>query len=212
MYASKQMEVWNGEFSKEYTKRNIRTIAERDKRYMELIGVSRTELNYEFVNFIDRSINILEVGSNVGDQLLLLEQMGFKNLTGIELQSTAVQIAKKRSESINFFQGSALDIPFNDNSFDLVFTSVVLIHISPQNITQCLKEIHRCSKKYIWGYEYYNNTYTEIEYRGNNDLLWKTNFCNLYLENFSDLRLVKEKKYKYIDNGNVDSMFLLEKV
>jgi len=46
---------------------------------------------------------------------------------------------------------------------------------------------------------------------GHTELLWKTNFVKLYLDTFPDLRIVKEKRFKYLDNDNVNSMFLLEK-
>jgi len=74
-----------------------------------------------------------------------------------------------------------------------------------------MKEIYRCSNKYIWGYEYFADNYTEVVYRGKKNLLWKTNFPRLYLDNFNDLKLVREKKLKYLNNKNVDVMFLLKK-
>ncbi|GAE87794.1 hypothetical protein [Acetivibrio straminisolvens] len=93
----------------------------------------------------------------------------------------------------------------------MVFTSGVLIHISPDNINRVLDEIYRCTKEYIWGLEYYADEYTEINYRGNDNLLWKTNFSKLYLDRFPELELVKEEKFKYLNNDNVDVMFLLRK-
>ena len=40
---------------------------------------------------------------------------------------------------------------------------------------------------------------------------WKANFAKLYRDKFEDLELVKEKRIKYLDNDNVDSMFLIRK-
>ena len=96
--------------------------------------------------------------------------------------------------------------------FDLVFTSGLLIHIAPEDITVVLDEIHRCTKQYIWCFEYYSDVYTKIEYRGRTDLLWKTNFAKLFSDHFSDLKLVKEEHFKYLSHDNVDTMFLLQKV
>jgi len=108
-------------------------------------------------------------------------------------------------------QGSVLDIPFKDNYFDLVFTSGLLIHISPSDIKKAIRQIYRCTKKYIWGFEYYADNYTEIVYRGKKNMLWKANFPRLYLNFFKDLKLLKGKKLKYLNNKNVDMMFLLKK-
>lgn len=208
---TKQMEDWAGNFGKEYTDRNALSLQELDLLYQGYFGITRREMNQDFIGDFDKDMKILEVGSNIGNQLLLLQQMGFKNLYGIELQSYAVELAKSRTKGINIIQGSAFDIPFRDDFFDLVFTSGLLIHIAPENITRVLDEIYRCTKRYIWGMEYYAKAYTEINYRGHTDLLWKTDFPKLFLDRFANIKLVKKKLFKYLNNDNVDVMFLLLK-
>ncbi len=207
-----QMAKWSGEFGKDYTDRNALSPAEIEALYMSLYGVNRTSMNARFIGALDRSMRILEVGSNAGNQLLCLQRMGFTSLFGVELQDYAVEISKRRTQHLNIVEGSAFDIPFKGGFFDLVFTSGVLIHIAPADITKALQEIHRCSRRLIWGFEYFSKSYTEVVYRGNTGLLWKTNFPQLYLDTFGDLRLVKEERFKYKDDENVDAMFLLEKV
>lgn len=206
-----QMEKWVGEFGKEYTDRNALSLEELDALYKNNYGVTRTELNKRFLEGIDRSVRVLEVGSNVGNQLLCLQAMGFVYLYGIELQSYAVELSKARTKRINIVEGSAFDIPYKDGYFDLVFTSGLLIHINPSDISKVMKEIHRCTRKYVWGFEYYADRYTEIPYRGHRNLLWKADFARLYLAQFKDLELVKEEHLKYLNNDNVDTMFLLRK-
>ena len=208
---TKQTEKWAGEFGKEYTNRNTRTLEEMESSYQKDFILTRTEMNTEFIGDLKRSTRILEVGSNIGNQLLCLQNMGFRSLYGIELQEYAVELSKSRTKHINVTQGSVFDIPYKDGFFVLVFTSGLLIHIAPSDIEVVLREIYRCSKKYIWGFEYYADRYTPVKYRGHNDLLWKTNFAKLYLDTFADLQLVKEKRFKYRSNENVNSMFLLEK-
>ncbi len=206
-----QLQAWEGEFGKEYTDRNTLAPEQLDKLYKSNYGITETELNQAFLGDLEWSAKILEVGSNVGNQLLSLQKMGFENLYGIEVGSYAVERSKAHTKDINIICASAFDIPFKDDYFDLVFTSGVLIHISPHNIERALREIYRCSKQYIWGFEYYADTHTEIPYRGRNNLLWKANFADLYLSLFDDLELVKEKRLKYLTNENVDSMFLIKK-
>ena len=140
-----------------------------------------------------------------------IQKMGFQSLYGIELQNYAVEISKSRTQNINIIQGSAFDIPFKDNFFDLVFTSGVLIHINPVDLEIALKEIYRCSRKYLWGLEYYSQNCEEINYRSNNDLLWKNNFSKIFRDQFPDLEVIKDKKYKYLENDNVDVMYLFQK-
>jgi len=206
-----QSKMWKGKFGNEYTNRNALTLKEMDELYEKNYGINRSELNEIFVGNLNRSIKVLEVGSNIGIQLMLLQKMGFKNLYGIEINSYAVERSKRNTKNINIIQGDAFDVPFKDSYFDLVFTSGVLIHIAPAEIQKALKEIYRCSNKDIWGFEYYAENYTEVRYRGHEALLWKTDFASLYLDLFADLELVKEKRLKYLNNENMDTMFLIRK-
>ena len=211
---SEQMKEWAEKFGEEYTDRNMTTPDELDKLLRSRIGFSRTEQIDEFLSDLELD-NILEVGSNVGNQLLLLQKEGFKNLYGIELNRYAVEKSKERTKGkgIDIIQGSAFDIPFKDVYFDLVFTSGVLIHIPPKDINDVLDEIYRCSKRYIWGSEYFSEEYIKVDYRGHNELLWKTNFAKLYLNRFPDLKLIKERRYPYLEDRKlVDQVFLLKKI
>lgn len=207
---TQQMKHWGGKFGNEYTDRNPQTQVEMDKLYSGNYGITRTKLNKDFLGKMKKDIRILEVGCNVGTQLAMLQKMGFKKLYGIELNDHAVELSKNLTKNINIIRGSGFDLPFKDNFFDLVFTSGVLIHINPKDIDKIMKEIYRCSRKLIWGFEYFSENYKEINYRGNTNLLWKANFPKIYLEKFG-LKLIKEKKVKYLSSDNVDIMFLLKK-
>ncbi len=207
-----QIDFWQGNFGKEYTDRNTFSTAELDLIYKEQYGVTRTEMSREFLNQHNIA-RTLEVGCNVGNVLLNLQSIGIEHLYAIELQQYAVEKAKERTKGINIIQGSAFDIPFKDGYFDLVFTSGVLIHISPNDVQSAIDEMYRVTNKYIWGFEYYADQYTEIDYHGNGDKMWKTNFAELFLNRYSDLKLVKEVRYPYLKNNkNVDQMYLLEKI
>lgn len=205
-----QMEEWAGQFGHGYTDRNALSLAELDQLYRRNFGISRTELNADFVSGLDRSIKVLEVGSNIGNQLVLLQNMGFKSLYGIELQSYAVEMSKHNTKNINIIEGSAFDIPFKDKYFDLVFTSGLLIHIAPDDILKVLDEISRCSRRYIWGMEFYAEVCAQVNYRGHDNLLWTANFPKLYLDRLDNLKLVKEKIFKNLSDDNLNVMFLLE--
>ena len=147
MKQTTQEEVWKTIFGESYNHRNNFDNKALDEVYISDIGISRTEMNEKFIGDLDRDISILEVGCNIGMQLVNLKEMGFKNLYGIELQPHAVELANLRTPGINIIQGTAYDIPFKNEYFDLVFTSRVLIHLNPTEIEKAIKEIVRCSKK-----------------------------------------------------------------
>jgi pseudaminic acid biosynthesis-associated methylase len=210
---NKQETFWSGEFGKNYTDRNTRSREEWDNFYLENWGITKPQMNREFIGEFAKETKILEVGCNTGMQLRGLQDMGFENIYGVELQGYAVEEAKNQTKNINIIQGSGFDLPFKDNYFDVVCTNGVLIHISPENLPKIMAEMVRCSKKYIWGWEYYAENLKTINYRGNNDYLWKADYPQIFVDNFG-LKTVKKQIFPYInqaESGNADCMYLLEK-
>ena len=208
---TKQIQTWTGQFGRDYTDRNALDVNALNSLYVGNYGVSRTSLNEEFLAGIGPEARILEVGCNMGNQLLLLEKMGFQNLYGIEVQPYALEKAKSRVRHATLQVATAFEIPYPNEHFDLVFTSGVLIHIAPEDLSFAIKEIHRVARKYIWGLEYFASQATEISYFGHDQLLWKMDYGRLYLDQFKDLRLIKARLLRYQTNDNVDQMFLLQK-
>ena len=208
--SDEQIDTWRADFGTQYTDRNPHTCPELEKLYEENYGVSRAELNERFVGGLNRDFRILEVGTNVGAQLACLKDMGFERLYGVEIQSYAITKARELHPDLKIVQANALNIPFDDNAFDMVFTSGVLIHIPPADLQQMLDEVCRCTRRYVWGFEYYASEHTEIDYRGNRDLLWKGDFVDQYRDG-RDLSVLRREKIEYLDDENVDEMFLLER-
>jgi pseudaminic acid biosynthesis-associated methylase len=206
-----QIEQWVSDFGREYTDRNSLTPEDLNALYQKNYGVTRTQLNKQFLAGIPRDARILEVGCNTGNQLLLLQQMGFRELFGIEIQPYALEGARSRLKGVQLLEAAAFDIPYPDGYFDLVFTSGVLIHVSPGDLPVAMAEIHRCSGSYLWGLEYYSPETTEINYRGHQNLLWKTDYANHYLKQFEDLELLKLEYLPYLEGPNIDCVFLLKK-
>jgi pseudaminic acid biosynthesis-associated methylase len=206
-----QMSQWADQFGREYTDRNSLTLQDLNALYEKNYGVTRRQLNENFLASIPFSSRILEVGCNIGNQLLLLSEMGYSHLYGIELQHYALIRARRQLGNVHLIEASALEIPFEDGYFDVVFTSGVLIHISPPDLLQAMTEIHRCTRNYIWGFEYYAPETVAVRYRGHDSLLWKMDYAKLYLERFIDLERSRCQRLPYLDNHNEDCMFLLRK-
>lgn len=207
MRKTDQEEFWEGDFGNEYT---IRNAGDWDRFYKHQWGITRTELNEEFLSGIDKTSRILEVGCNRANQLQVLHNQGFTSLWGLDINRTALEIAKE-NKIFNIVEASAFDIPFKDAFFDLVFTSGVLIHIAPENLQEIMSEMYRVSRRYIWCFEYYSEECKEIEYRGFKNRLWKNDFLGIFQNQFPNLKLLKQRKVKYCDNENEDIMFLFEK-
>ncbi len=207
-----QEKFWSGSFGKEYTDRNKWISDEAwDQFYIETWGMTKLDINDIILRDMDRDIRILEVGCNYGAQLKGLQRMGFTNLYGVELQSYAVEESKKAYSGLNIITGSGFDLPFKDGYFDLVCTNGVLIHISPGDHYAFMKEIYRCTNRFIMGWEYYDKETRELNYRDNEGYMWKANYEEIYKKFFPDLFVQKKHLIKYVANDNHDVIFLLEK-
>ena len=206
-----QLQHWRGDFGRAYTDRNSLTPTALDALYRKNFGVARSELNRRFLADIPRESRILEVGCNEGNQLCALREMGFAQLYGIEVQEYALRRARNRSEFARLALATAFEIPFPDGFFDVVFTSGVLIHIAPPDLPKALHEIHRCAGGFIWGLEYYSPQPMEVTYRGHQSLLWKADYASVYLNLFDDLDPVVVEQIPYLEDANVDCMFLLSR-
>lgn len=99
---TEQMEFWLSNFGKEYTERNFFANSDKwDKSFSDRYGVSKTQMFEDFIGNLDKKTSILEVGCNVAHQLRALQQLGFTNLYGVELQEDAVEKAKSITKNIN---------------------------------------------------------------------------------------------------------------
>jgi pseudaminic acid biosynthesis-associated methylase len=202
--------LWEGEFGVEWTERNQATVAEENEWYESHFGVSRTDLMERFLGGLDEDFKILEVGSNVGTQLKCLQEIGFSNLYGIDVQREAVERAHRERPELDIIEGDAFDIPFKDGFFDLVFTQGVLIRVPPEDLGTVMDEIVRCSSRWIYGHEYYADEHTKVEYRGHDDFLWKADFPELYQDG-RKLVLEDETHLEYPSSDNRDVEYLLRK-
>jgi pseudaminic acid biosynthesis-associated methylase len=210
---NEQEKFWQGAFGNNYIQRNkFQKINDFNNFYISRYGQTRNKINLKALKGVNRKKAVLEVGCNIGNQLIALDNIGFKNLYGIDINKKSLLEAKKNT-NINFLEASGFDIPFKDNFFNLVFTNNVLIHIQPNNLNKIFDELYRVSGKFIMGFEYYNKNITNIKYRNYSNKLWKGDYCNLLLKRFPNLKLVREQIYKcYDEEKNInDKLFLLKK-
>jgi pseudaminic acid biosynthesis-associated methylase len=215
---TKQLETWTAEFGKEYTDRNPIAVDAMDKEFGEYCGVGRKSNLFRQFLPVERISKgkVLEVGSNVGVQLKILQTVNPSlELYGLEPMDYAREKGMAYHKDIKFTKGTAFEIPFEDNFFDVVMTNTVLIHIHPDDLPTAMSEIHRVSKRFIHFHEYFAPTLTNVNYHGNKDLLWKTDFMQRYLDLFPTLTVVDVRYLDYKDPGSkaplVDQVALLEK-
>lgn len=211
---TEQISVWTGEFGANYTERcKFESADDFNQLYIDRYGATRDDLTNDWLGFLPKNVKILEIGTNVGNQLAVFQRLGFQHLYGIEIQRYAIEQSRQQYSGLDIVQSSAFDIPFKDGFFDVVFTNNVLIHISPDNIKLAMEEIMRVSKSWIWGFEYFAQQFTEITYRGNTNLLWKADYAAEFVKvSKGVLTVEREKLYPCLDEpGLEDKAYLLRK-
>ncbi len=115
---------------------------------------SITELFQEVLPHLVKESPILEIGCNVGRALNHLYLQGFRNLTGIEIGSRAVELMKttfpEMHRSSRIIVGDAAtvikDLP--TAGYDLVFCHSVLVNIHPK-YDSLFDDMARVCRKYI---------------------------------------------------------------
>ncbi|OEJ66326.1 pseudaminic acid biosynthesis-associated methylase [Magnetovibrio blakemorei] len=185
MNANKQLDAWRGSFGDEYTKRNVADNASLHPRIRMWTRILKPLIG-------DEPSNILEVGANLGLNMRALRTISAAKLTAVEPNPTARQQLINDGVLTNedVHDATADALPFADNTFDLAFTSGVMIHIAPENLGQACDEIHRVSSKYIMCCEYYSDKEEAISYRGQDGLLFKRDYGDFWLNRHTDLILM----------------------
>jgi len=167
--------LWGGEFGDAYVERNRNAGDARGPFWSSLLArfpVKRT----------------LEVGCNTGANLRWLAA-SVPEVYGIDVNHKALTDVRRTMPGVNAVFAAGRDLPFRDRSFDLVFTTGVLIHQPSESLPLVMGEIVRCSRSYVLCGEYYADEPTEVPYRGETGALFKRDFGRLYQKLFPELEL-----------------------
>jgi SAM-dependent methyltransferase len=92
-----------------------------------------------------RSLRILDAGCGTGGTLHALQEAGFRDLEGFDINPPALHFCRERGLS-NVRLGSIMDIPFESDSFDLAISNDVLNDAGTSNEMAALRELYRVLK------------------------------------------------------------------
>lgn len=158
------VELWQGHFGDEYTKRN------------QVDWRSRVPF-WSTVLYKTGARSVLEVGCNAGWNLSAIKRVEPQaRVVGTDLNTMALEQAS--AAGLEVYQ--CLDFRQVPGRFDLVFTAGVLIHIEPENVREVMAEILAKSMRWVVAVEYEDVYETAVEYRGHSDKCWRRPYGKLY--------------------------------
>ena len=178
--ASRLEGLWAGEFGGAYIERN-RALDERRTafwtRLLEPHGIR----------------SVLEIGCGQGANLRPISTLIEPHDTwGIDVNESALAIARGNAPGINVVASVARKLPFRDGLVDLAFTVGVLIHQPDETLGQVMAEIVRCSRAFVLWAEYHAPSTEEVPYHGVAGSLYRRNFGAIYSELFPELEVRDE--------------------
>lgn len=201
-YITEQEDFWAGEFGNNYINRNN----------SEKLLFSKVAMWSNILRSANSINSIKELGCNIGLNLLALNKLNPElKLSGIEINAEAAKQAKKLNIA-EITNGTILE-EINSEKSDLVFTAGVLIHINPEHLKSVYDNLVNNSNRYVVIAEYYNPSPVSINYRGNEEKLFKRDFAGELIEQY-DLKLIDYgfiyKRDNWAPQDDV-TWFLLEK-
>lgn len=140
---------WNEVAQQVSERKDIRIMAGDDepyyrykrKRYLELM---------DQIDFSGKSV--LEIGPGPGGNLDYLTHRNCSRIAGADVSAKMLLLAGEllRNKPVELVKINGTDLPFDDNTFDLVFTSTVLQHNTNEaSLKKLVSEISRVSAKEI---------------------------------------------------------------
>jgi pseudaminic acid biosynthesis-associated methylase len=172
--------LWAGEFGNAYLERNLDAAEGRGPFWDAILGRFPTE-------------SVLEVGCTQGDNLVhLARHVPAERIWGVDVNPIVLQRLREHVPGVHPLLGVARELPFPDDSFDLVLTVGLLIHIPDDTLEQVMGELVRVSRRWVLSGEYHADEPTEITYRGHDGILFKRDYGELFRRWFPDCPVVEE--------------------
>ena len=192
-------DLWAGKFGDEYIERNLHVSNGRQRFWSTLLA--RYPVH-----------RVLEVGCNIGANIEWIYNSAVPcAVCGVDINARALERLRRKLPDVSAIRSTAREMPFRNDWFDLVFTAGVLIHQPEPTLPVVMREMVRCSRRYVLSLEYFAEETVEVEYRGHRGALFKRNYGRLYRELFSDLHLVEEGRLKKNSGWDDVAFWLFEK-
>jgi len=161
------------------------------------------------------TLQILEVGCGAANNLEFLAKIGH-NVYGIDASENVINHAKKKFDeknlSGNFTVGEFIDLPYEDNFFDLIINRAAICHTDIISANVAMKECHRVLNE---SGIFYSTFFTNLNTFKANKI--DSGYYESFEEGFNDIGALKfynifEAKILFEKNNfNITDLYLIEK-
>ena len=171
-------ELWRGDFGDRYVERNSVDYPARRGFWGRTLDRYPTD-------------SLLEVGCAHGDNFRYMgDFIDLGRTTGVDINERSLRTLAASEPDVNAVFGAARHLPFRDRAFGTVFTIGLLIHQPDSTLPAVIRDIVRCSSRWVMFGEYSSAEPTEIEYRGLTGVLFKRDYVAIAADLCPELRHV----------------------
>lgn len=116
---------------------------------MNFYDLAMSPIEFMFLNKMRKNIitqangNVLEIGFGTGANVEIYQSPKIKSLTAIDIKFSKATLNKFK-DKVRLIEAGAEDIPFKDNSFDTIVSTIALCSV--EDLDQSIKEIRRVLK------------------------------------------------------------------
>ena len=128
-------------YEEEYAPINLSATDDTDRPGSETANERYDHMLSFIKKYSDKESRVLDIGCGAGGLIKYLKSKYYVNLYGID----PIEAYVKEAKDENIKVGNVFNIPFDDNSFDIVVLDQVLEHLNDLN--KAMKEIHRVLDK-----------------------------------------------------------------
>jgi pseudaminic acid biosynthesis-associated methylase len=201
-FITKQEQLWFSKFGDDYIDRNM----------SDALFYSKVAMFSNILKSAHGINSLREFGCNIGLNLLAIKKIKPEiDLFGIEINQKAAQKAAELNIA-HIANDTALNLHI-EPKVDIVISVGFLIHVNPESLNKIYDNLYNGTNKYILLVEYFSPNPVELNYRGEQEALFKRDFAGEMLEKYK-LKLVDYGFIYNKDNWSPQdnlNWFLLEK-
>ena len=109
-------------------------------------GHKRSRFARQAIKFFPKTGKLLEIGTGQGGDADYFQSLGYE-VTATDYSDEALRNAEERVKNVNFINlDTSQGLPFDNESFDVVYSHMALHYFDSQTTARVFKDIHRILK------------------------------------------------------------------